>query len=138
MAVALAILGVLMSLAVPAWNGYRERVKRDQAVRDIATMGSAIERYWHDARSYPPDLAAAGLGDPKDPWGNSYRYLNLDTPGARGHARKDHSLVPINTDFDLYSSGPDGRSAPPLAAQMSRDDIVRANNGRFIGPAADY
>jgi general secretion pathway protein G len=58
--------------------------------------------------------------------------------GARGHARKDHSLVPINTDFDLYSMGPDGRSAPPLTAQHSRDDIVRANNGTFIGIASEY
>jgi general secretion pathway protein G len=46
--------------------------------------------------------------------------------------------VPINTDFDLYSMGPDGRSAPPLTASDSRDDIVRANNGRFVGIAADY
>jgi hypothetical protein len=57
---------------------------------------------------------------------------------AHGHARKDHSLVPINTDFDLYSMGPDGRSSPPLTAQHSRDDIVRANNGAFIGIASEY
>lgn len=138
LAVALGIFAVLMSLAVPAWNGYRERVKRDQAIRDITMMSSAIERYFQDARDYPPSLAEVGLGDPKDPWGNSYRYLNMNARGARGHARKDHSLVPINTDFDLYSMGPDGRSAPPLTAQMSRDDIVRGNNGKFVGPAADY
>ena len=58
--------------------------------------------------------------------------------GSRGQARKDHDLVPINTDFDLYSQGPDGRSAPPLTAAMSRDDIVRANNGRYIGEAEGY
>jgi len=46
--------------------------------------------------------------------------------------------VPINTDFDLYSMGPDGRSAPPLTAKHSRDDIVRANDGAFIGLASDY
>ena len=57
---------------------------------------------------------------------------------GHGHARKDHSLVPINTDFDLYSMGPDGRSSPPLTAKASRDDIVRANDGAFVGVAADY
>jgi general secretion pathway protein G len=138
LAIAIGIVGVLLSLAVPAWTGYRERMKRDQAIQDISVMGSAIERYWQDARAYPDNLAQAGLGTATDPWGNPYRYLNLDAHGARGHARKDHSLVPINTDFDLYSMGPDGRSAPPLTAQMSRDDIVRANNGKFIGPAANY
>jgi hypothetical protein len=35
-------------------------------------------------------------------------------------------LVPISTDFDLYSIT-DGRTAPPLIYQQSRDDIVRAN-----------
>jgi general secretion pathway protein G len=34
--------------------------------------------------------------------------------------------------------GPDGRTAPPLTARYSRDDIVRANNGAFVGVAADY
>ena len=52
--------------------------------------------------------------------------------------RKDKNLVPINTDFDLYSLGKDGLSAGPLTAKDSRDDIVRANNGAFIGRAEDY
>lgn len=138
LAIGMLIFSVLMALAVPAWNGYRERVRRDQAIRDIAMISSAVERYWQDEKDYPGSLADAGLGTPTDPWGNAYRYLNMSARGARGHARKDHSLVPINTDFDLYSMGPDGRSAPPLTARMSRDDIVRANNGKFIGPAADY
>lgn len=52
--------------------------------------------------------------------------------------RKDHNLVPLNTDYDLYSSGPDGASVGPLTAKASRDDILRANNGRFVGPASAY
>ena len=46
--------------------------------------------------------------------------------------------MPINSDFDLYSMGPDGESSPPLTAKSSRDDIVRANNGNFIGTAQGY
>jgi general secretion pathway protein G len=52
--------------------------------------------------------------------------------------RKDRNLVPINSDYDLYSVGPDGDSSLPLTAATSRDDIVRANDGRFIGKAEDY
>ena len=55
-----------------------------------------------------------------------------------GEVRKDRNLVPINTDYDLYSAGPDGNSVPPLTAAASRDDIVRANDGRFIGKAEEY
>jgi general secretion pathway protein G len=44
----------------------------------------------------------------------------------------------LNSDYDLYSMGEDGESVPPLTAKQSRDDIIRANNGGFIGLAADY
>jgi general secretion pathway protein G len=57
---------------------------------------------------------------------------------SRSALRKDRNLVPINTDFDLYSMGPDGASAAPLTAAASQDDVVRANNGSFIGQAKDY
>jgi general secretion pathway protein G len=52
--------------------------------------------------------------------------------------RKDRFLAPINTDFDLYSMGPDGESRPQLNAKPSRDDIVRAANGGFFGPAEEF
>jgi general secretion pathway protein G len=135
---ALVILGVLMSIAVPAYQNYRERARTVQAQQDIASMSAILSNYFQDARAYPNSLADAGLGGMRDPWGKAYGYLNLGDKKGHGHARKDHSLVPINTDFDLYSMGPDGRSAPPLTAKHSRDDIVRANNGAFIGVAADY
>ena len=136
--VALGILGVLTAIAVPAYQDYRTRIRNDQARRDIAVIAAGVDRYQQDSRAYPSTLAEAGMGSLLDPWGRPYQYLSMSVPGARGHARKDHALVPINTDFDLYSMGPDGRSAPPLTAQMSRDDIVRANNGAFIGPASEY
>ncbi len=56
----------------------------------------------------------------------------------RGQVRKDRFLVPINSDYDLYSRGKDGRSVPPLTAQQSRDDIIRANDGGFIGLASEF
>ena len=91
---------------------------------------------WHEA--LPESLADIGRGGMKDPWGNDYVYLNLTTIKGKGKARKDHSLVPLNSDYDLYSKGPDGASVAPLTAAASHDDILRANNGRFIGPASSY
>ncbi len=32
----------------------------------------------------------------------------------------------------------DGQSSSPLNAAASRDDIVRANNGAYVGAAEDY
>lgn len=52
--------------------------------------------------------------------------------------RKDKNLHPINSDYDLYSVGHDGESVEPLTAKKSHDDIIRANNGDFIGYAENY
>jgi general secretion pathway protein G len=34
--------------------------------------------------------------------------------------------------------GKDGQSVPPLTAALSRDDVVRGNDGGFVGLARDY
>jgi general secretion pathway protein G len=136
--IAAVVVAVLASIAVPRYETYRQRVRVTQAKHDIATMSAILGGHFQDARAYPDSLADAGLGNYRDPWGNPYGYLNLGGKQAKGHARKDHALVPINSDFDLYSMGPDGRSAPPLTAKHSRDDIVRANDGAFIGIASEY
>jgi len=47
-------------------------------------------------------------------------------------------MVPVNTDFDLYSMGKDGKSRAPFTAKASHDDIVRANDGKFIGLVSEY
>jgi general secretion pathway protein G len=76
-----------------------------------------------------------GYGDRRDPWGNLYQYLNIETQKGVGKARKDQFLVPLNSDYDLYSMGRDGKSQSPLKAKASRDDILRANNGGYVGLA---
>ena len=58
--------------------------------------------------------------------------------GVLGQMRRDHFLVPVNTDFDLYSLGKDGRSQSPFTAADSQDDIVRANNGLYVGLVSEY
>ena len=96
-----------------------------------------VESYYQAKDTYPNSLTDVNMYLRLDPWGNAYQYLNL--AGAPiGLMRKDQALVPINSDYDLYSKGPDGASLTPLTAPQSRDDIIRGNNGSFIGVAADY
>ncbi len=52
--------------------------------------------------------------------------------------RKDRFLVPINSDYDLYSKGKDGESKAPLSPKVSHDDIIRANDGAFVGLASEF
>ncbi len=81
-----------------------------------------------------------GLTTPRDPWGNPFQYLKIEGRNTKGvgKLRKDRGLVPVNSDFDLYSKGRDGKSQSPFTSKASQDDIVRANNGRFIGLVSDY
>ena len=52
--------------------------------------------------------------------------------------RKDHKLNPINSDFDLYSMGKNGVSKTQISNKDSLDDVIRANNGGFVGRASDF
>jgi general secretion pathway protein G len=136
--VAIAILCVLAAIALPAYMDYRERLRVAEAVTDIGAIQAHIMYFIEDNRTPPDDLAQVGQAGKLDPWGNPYQYLNLATTKGNGKARKNRNLVPINSDFDLYSMGKDGKSVGPLTAKASRDDIVRANDGRFIGLASEY
>jgi general secretion pathway protein G len=79
-----------------------------------------------------------GYGGATDPWGRPYEYLNLTPPGSKGKARKVKKLNPLNTDFDLYSVGKDGKTVAPLPPPQSHDDIIRARDSRFIGLGRDF
>jgi general secretion pathway protein G len=134
----MAIVALLAGIAYPSYQRYSERARVAQAVIDIGSISAAVKAYAVDNLSYPGDLDEVGKGGMKDPWGNPYQYTNLDEIKGKGKARKNKNLVPINSDFDLYSMGKDGASKGPLTAKASRDDIVRANDGRFVGLASDY
>lgn len=136
--VAIAVVAVLAAIAPPSYQGYIDRAKQKQMEGDMREIEVALQRYADDNKgNYPASLAQVGKDGLRDAWNRPFQYLNLAT-APPGHARKDKNLVPLNTDFDLYSLGKDGASQPPLTANASRDDFIRANNGRFIGPAADY
>ena len=106
-------------------------------MNDLRTIEKEIIYFLSTYQRLPADLEEIGFGSLLDSWGNPYRYLPVD--GApKGKLRKDHFMVPVNSDFDLYSMGPDGKSQAPFTAKASRDDIVRANNGQFFGPVSQY
>jgi len=134
--VVLAAALVVGSFAVPAFTGYVERSRVARAVSDIGTVSLRLHQWQRSGRSLPQTLAEAGI-TAVDPWGRPYVYLRA-ADARRAQLRKDGELVPLNSDFDLYSLGPDGISALALPAAPSRDDVVRAANGAFIGVAANY
>ena len=138
--ITLVIASLLVSIAVPAYDRYTSRAKTMRAIGDIAGISVEIAKFQlRNNNALPASLAELPIESPADPWGNEYRYFNIAAVGPGvGDFRKDKNLNPLNTDFDLYSLGKDGASSSPLTAKDSRDDIVRANNGAYIGRGEDY
>jgi general secretion pathway protein G len=140
--IAVLIVGTLAAIALPSYQNYRERVRIAQAVTDIAAISANLKAYQLDNKYFPPTLNSLPMYNPvpNDPWGRPYQYLAIDIDPApnKGAQRKDKNMNPLNNDFDLYSMGPDGKTAKPLTAAAAKDDIVRADNGRFIGVAKDH
>lgn len=59
-------------------------------------------------------------------------------PDFSSLSRRDRNMLPLNTDFDLFSIGPDRSSAAAITAPESLDDVIRADDGGFIGVAREY
>lgn len=138
LSLAASIIAVVAAIAIPKYQDYRYRVQVNHAIADIVEVDTAIQQYVIDNRELPNSLNDIGLGYKLDPWGNPYRYYNIQTALGVGLSRKDKSLVPINSDFDLYSIGRDGKTNYVLSAPASQDDVIRARDGQFIGLASGF
>ena len=143
-----AIIGTLASIAIPKLRQYTDKAKVARAVGDIEAIQADLAGPEFIDGRLPVTLADIGQGDVLDPWGNPYQYLSFATAakdqhwggaeGGTGKPRKDQFLVPLNTSYDLYSLGEDGQTDEDLQADVSRDDVVRAGDGAYIGLASKY
>lgn len=133
--VVMSVLGILASMALPKLRDAVDSARVASAITDIRTLGNEIAAFHATFNRYPTDLAEVNRAGMLDPWGNPYGYKEYTGVGG---ARKDQFNVPINDDFDLWSMGPDGRTNAALVSQHARDDVVRGNNGGFIGRATDF
>ena len=132
---AIAFLGVLAAFAIPAFTGYTERARNNAAIGEIGRVTVEVHRWrTNNNGAFPDTLAVAGITMDADPWGNAYVYEDVATAGSV----RTHSGAAVNTEFDLYSRGPDGTSAVSLTAANSLDDIVLARDGAFVGVAEHY
>ena len=137
--ISLCVIGVLAAIAIPNYISYREKARIAVAVADMKIIEKAIANHVIDNGELPATLAQTGLDRLRDPWGRPYAYLLIDGADRKimGKVRKDRFLVPVNSEYDLYSLGKDGKSRPPFTAKDSQDDIVRAFDGGYFGKVED-
>jgi general secretion pathway protein G len=140
-----AIIGTLLALLVPTYTNILEKARANQAITDIIQISRKLDDFLTDNGTLPETLEEL-IQDSKplnltDPWGNPYEYLVIlgkKKNEIQGMWRKDRFMVPINSDYDLYSMGKDGSSVAPLTARASWDDIVRASDGDYVGYAHKF
>lgn len=134
-----AIIVTLGSMGVPIYIKAIDSAKNVKAIGDIKYIQTEIEVYQARNQTLPATLKEIDCKIVTDPWGRPYVYSKISSSKrSYNSCRKDKNLVPLNNDYDLYSKGKDGLSQAPLTSKQSRDDIVRASNGGFIGLASNY
>jgi len=133
---------ITITLASIASALYAESVNRTRVVRamaDVRTISGEITVFLFANKRLPDTLDEVGIVNQLDPWGTPYQYLLIEGGSqGLGAVRKDHKLNPLNADFDLYSMGRDRLSKTQISIKDSLDDVIRANNGAFVGLASDY
>jgi general secretion pathway protein G len=103
---ALAILSIITTIGVSSYKNYIYQAQVAAAIGDIKSIEVAITLFQADnVGSLPNSLSDVGAGNKLDPWGYAYQYSIIPTGPVHGPSmvRKDKSLHPINSDFDLYS-----------------------------------
>jgi general secretion pathway protein G len=135
--IAAFIVSTLAGIAYIAHDHYVYKGQISKAIADIRAIETKLFSHYADNGIFPPTLAEVGEGGRKDPWNGLYEYWPI-TGDPQQKVRKDRNLHPLNTDFDLGSRGKDGATNLALTAKASQDDIVRANNGAFVGLGSNY
>jgi general secretion pathway protein G len=136
--IVIVIVLTIAAIAIPNLMSALDAARIARAVSEIDTLEDEITLYLTINGQFPDSLAQIGYGGLLDPWGHPYQYLNHATMKGNGQARKDRFLVPLNSDYDLYSMGKDGTSVSPLTAKSSQDDIIRASDGSYVGLASQF
>lgn len=142
--VVVAVLATLTGLGIAGYSSYRDTAFINTSKQELIEISALIERYKLATDNWPDSLSDIKQQNKKDPWGNNYIYAKIPrligviTGQDNSNIRKDANLRPINTFYDLYSKGMDGKTQPNISTDDSKDDVIRARDGDFIGLASDY
>ncbi len=131
------VLGTLAGMAMVRTSYTVEQARIAKATGDIRALTQDVFGYQTASAGHalPPGLADIDRAGLLDPWGRPYVYVLFSTGGI---PRTDVFGVDLNTDFDVFSVGPDGASTTSIVAGPSQDDVLLGNDGGFIGRATRF
>lgn len=132
----LVILGILAAMGTRQYSEVRYQAQVARAIGDLRAIQTDLLPIEIGGQPLPGSLNEIGRGGMVDPWGEPYVYFPFP-PTKAGEppagSRRDRFLVPINSTYDLYSKGRDRVTNITLTSPAGRDDVVRGNDGGFIG-----
>jgi type II secretion system protein G len=140
--VVMAVLGVLATMAVPAYDDLTKKATISSAKTEIRVIEKAITAFSIDRNKLPDNLSDIGAeANIRDPWKHLYQYYPI--PSDHSGAYKSWDAAPnqfLNDDFDLYSLGSDGATDNDLNNDPgpSMDDIIRVSNGAVVELGSAY
>lgn len=143
--ITLAIISILSGIGAQVYKEALYKARVGRATADVRTIERTLSTREIDG-ALPATLADIGWQQ-VDPWGREYQYNNFAVTdpeklskddGKPKNARRDKFLKPLNSTYDLYSTGQDGEWKPSLKEKTSADDVLRAADGIFVGLATDF
>jgi len=130
-----AVMGILAVMALPELSEFIKSTKNKRCAADIRTIDKAIQAYVIEKNALPALLTDLGMGTPLDPWNRPIQYQVPGPSALKDPLEENVGLGNrLNYDYDLYSMGEDGLSLSATGNAVNTDDIVRSNDGTFVGP----
>jgi len=149
--VVITIIGILSSIGLSVYRHFIDKARNTRAVAEIRLLDKEIIGFLNINDRLPDGLAEIGRENMLDPWKSFYKYINFDAPNAeetwrtkgkeskgKGKGKGLDKTTAVNSDYDLYSLGKDRMSVPALEDEASKDDIIRAADGSYLGLASAY
>lgn len=136
--ITIAIISIIAAIAIPSYADFIRKGKEADAMTIVRNIEGDVEAFFAK-NNYFPEPNELYTTMPTDPWGQPMIYLPLDGyPAYLSFARVDQSMTPLNSDYDVYSRGHDELTNKVISSDSAADDLVRANNGSFVGRAKEY
>jgi len=127
--VVVSIIAILSMTVLTSFSNFKNNAKIYRCMQEIRGIEKEITAFSTDKGRYPLNLSEIGRDTLLDPWGQNYIYS--------APTRTDVGLT-INTDYDIYSKGPNLDSDISINVAASDDDIIRGRDGGFVGMPIDY
>jgi len=129
--VVLTILLALSMLGLSTLTEFKTRARVNRAATEIRFLEREINAHALETGNLPGSLADLDI-DLLDPWGRAYVYHPYDAGNMRERGGE------LNNDYDLYSLGLDGEFDQSILQPKGKDDVIRVNEGRWVGLAEKF